>query len=45
MFIAVNFIPLGKVNSKQTAQILFEHLLKLQSDESQPLPVRCPGNC
>lgn len=29
-FIAVNFIPLGEKTSKQTAQILFEHLQRLQ---------------
>lgn len=42
VFIAVNFIPLGEKTSKQTAQILFEHLQRLQQDESQPLPVRFP---
>lgn len=41
-FIAVKFIPLGEKNSKQTAQILLEHLQRLQQDESQPLPARCP---
>lgn len=41
-FIAVNFIPLGEKTNKQTARILFKHLQRLQQDESQPLPARCP---
>lgn len=43
VFGALKFIFLGgKKNSKQPAQMLFKHLQKLQCDESQSLPARCP---